>query len=133
MLDSSVWISLFVRDMHKEQADQIFKKLMKRNVIILVPMIIYAEVMNNIIKLNQPSFEKEVKMIFNNTDNIMLLDYDYKFWHEHVLECARHAKLRALDLLIITSALLFKVDELYTFDIKMETEYNKIIKSQSYA
>lgn len=90
-------------------------------------MIVYAEVMNNIIKLNRPEFTQAVKDFFNNTDNIMLIDYDYKFWHEHILECARHVRLRALDLLIVTSALLFKVDDLHTFDIKMDTEYKKII------
>ena len=124
-LDSSVWISLLVRDIHKNRADSIFKQLLEQEIIILVPMIVYAEVMNNIIKLRNRRFTNEVLEFFHTTDYVALIEYDRKFWYEDIIKCADFLKLRALDLLIVTTAILYKVDELHSFDRKMEIEYNK--------
>jgi len=88
-------------------------------------MIVYAEVMNNIIKLRNRRFTNEVLEFFHTTDYVALIEYDRKFWYEDIIKCADFLKLRALDLLIVTTAILYKVDELHSFDRKMEIEYNK--------
>ena len=53
LIDSSVWVSLFAQDVNYKQSLVIIEELMDKNVIIVLPAVVYVEVINTLVRLKQ--------------------------------------------------------------------------------
>jgi predicted nucleic acid-binding protein len=128
MLDSSVWISLLGQDVNTENAEKIHDHIKSLKCEIILPIIIYVEVTNNIIKLDKTglirgNFEEIIRL-----NKIKILFPSEKFWYNAIVNCTKGIRLKTLDLLILNSVLEYKVGEFFTFDKKLKAAYDLIKK-----
>ncbi|MFA5828964.1 MAG: type II toxin-antitoxin system VapC family toxin [Candidatus Gracilibacteria bacterium] len=130
LLDSSVWISSFIKDVHEQKVKSIFDKLMMENAKIILPKIVYAEIMNNLIRVDHTcKLSRKAKENLLNNVKISVIDFKAEFWHKKIEYYAKSVRLKTMDLLILASAFEFNVNEFYTFDVKLMNAFN-ILKSR---
>lgn len=127
-IDSSTWVSFFAEDRKTKYAAKLFARLFKkqRNNKILLPRLVYLEVMNNLIKLKVS--EEGIltfKNIFRDKKQVRLVKTREKIYIKAELY-ARKVRLKTLDLLILTEALESNVDKFITFDRKLRKAYYHI-------
>lgn len=127
-IDSSTWVSFFAEDRKTKYAAKLFQRLFEksgRNKILL-PRLVYLEVMNNLIKLKVAEERIVVfKNIFLGKKRVRLVKTREKIYIK-AEEYARKVRLKTLDLLILTEALESKVDKFITFDRKLRKAYYQL-------
>jgi predicted nucleic acid-binding protein len=132
LVDSSVWVSLFAQDVNYKLALGILEKLMDQNVIIVLPAVVYVEVVNSLVRLKQS--EEKInfarKTLFNNK-KIWLCQTTLNFWVNEITALTFKISLKSLDLIILGHALKFDAD-LITFDKRMDLAYKKIREKLKY-
>ncbi len=128
LLDSSVWMSLLVRDTQSRDAQKIWKTLQHNNFLILVPVVVYSEVINNIMKFDSPNNEllERTKSFFWRRRDVRIIIPDKHFWLQKIEKYAKLVNLKTLDLLILSFAFEFHVRELYSFDRKLLNAYKSL-------
>lgn len=129
LIDSSVWVSFLAEDANQAYATKIFRHLFskKDQRKIIIPRIIYLEVINNILKLNL-SQERILAFtnLLKNRKKIHLVNTDKRIYIK-AEEYAKKVRLKTLDLLILTSAMELEVDKLISLDKKLKKEYVKLM------
>lgn len=123
VLDSSVWISYFTQDIYVKRAQKIVDGFLMKNQLVFIPVIIYAEVINNLFKIDKTGFfADEAKSIFNGP-NFKLINLDDKFWYETIEKYSQLVRLKTLDLTILAFCFEFGIKKLYSFDEKLNVAY----------
>ena len=131
-IDSSTWVSFFAEDRKTKYAAKLFKRLFERQKSnkILLPRLVYLEVINNLIKLK---VSEESILFFKNIvqkkKQVRLVKTREKIYI-NAEEYARKVRLKTLDLLILTEALASKVDKFITFDRKLRKAYYQLTQKQ---
>jgi len=129
MLDSSVWISLFSEDSQLEKALRILMLIPEKGMRIIVPIIVYLEVIN---WLNRQKFDNnkrdEIRNIFLHGKKIIITYPEKGLWYKAVENYGRKVKLKSLDLLILSFALDSQVAEFYSFDKKLYRAYQELTR-----
>lgn len=123
MLDSSVWISFFAEDCHTPEAKRILSRIESSEDIILIPSIIYAEIINNLTKLDKTNKLVSVAEIAFKNNKLKFMNPDRKFWFKKLRHYSRKVQLKTMDLAILAIAFEYKVNQLYSFDIKLQKAY----------
>ena len=126
LLDSSVWIPLFTNDFYSEEAFKIVVELSKYTTKVLLPAIVYAEVINCLkrFKVQRGKIDK-IKKFFHENKNIQIVYPHKDFWLKKVEKYAEKVRLKTLDLLILIFALELKVDKFYSFDGRLNKAYDE--------
>lgn len=126
MIDSSTWVSYLAIDCNSAEAKKLFFGLLRKKDgrKIVVPMIIYLEVINT---LNRLGLSKKEIRFFKKTlkvkRKLRLVKTDKKIYLK-AEKMSKKVRLKTLDLLILTSALHLKVKEFHTFDKRLNKAYN---------
>jgi len=125
LVDSSIWVSYFSsRDVRHGEAVKIMGEIIQSKCIITLPMIIYIEVINALQKLQFTTEELvKVESELKSTVGIQYVVPQYHFWIKIVRGCVPFTSLKALDLIILSFALEYKVDRFYTFDKQLREIY----------
>lgn len=131
LLDSSVWISNALIEIHTKKAEAIFNLIKKEKAKIIVPIIVYDEVINTINKFGDYSKTEAIKKIFAG-ENIKIKFGNKKLWKDKLEKYSRHIKLKTMDLIILTFGLEYKVDKFYSFDKKLAKAYKLAISKKIY-
>jgi len=130
MLDSSVWISLFVQDIFTRKAEKIYAYVRDNGDLILVPNVVYAEVINNINKADKTGFLlAQVKNIFHEDKKVRLISGDDGFWYSRFEEYTKKVRLKTIDLLIIAFLFEFEATKFYSFDKRLNKCYKFLKKN----
>jgi predicted nucleic acid-binding protein len=130
LLDSSVWMSLLIDDTHTKRAAKLLRKVKKSKSIIYVPIIVYAEVINAIIKVNpHPQMIAYAKQLLLSRKLTKILIPGKNFWIKKFEKYSQKVKLKAFDMLILSFAFEYKADRFYTFDTKLGKAHNFIRNS----
>ena len=127
IIDSSVWLSNLAEDSKSHIARKLLKRLFggKDGRKILVPRIIYLEVVNNLRRLKSSDLEiAEFKNIFKSKskNKIQLVKTDEKIYIK-AEQLGLKVQLKTLDLLILTTVDELKINRFYTFDKKLRKAY----------
>ena len=125
IIDSSVWVSFFLKDTNFQRAyallARIFRKKDGRK--ILVPSIIYLEVINTLRRSKRNNEEiEEFKNFFKTKKKFQLVKTDEKIYVK-AEEIGKRVQLKTLDLLILTTVFDLKINQFYTFDKKLRKAY----------
>lgn len=123
MLDSSVWISHFANDCHTINAKKILSKIETSQGVILIPSIIYAEIFNNLTKLDRTNKLAEVAERTFKNKKFRLINPNKDFWFKKFKKYPNQVALKTMDLAILAIAFEFNVDQLYSFDVKLQKAY----------
>jgi predicted nucleic acid-binding protein len=130
-IDSSVWVSFLAEDRNRDKAEKIFRHLLgnKDERIIIVPRLIYLEVMNNMLKLNLSADRIALfKNLFKTQKKIRLEKTNEKIYIK-AEENAKKVRLKTLDLLIVTTVLEHKADRFISFDKRLRKSHHKLLNS----
>lgn len=124
LLDSSVWVSLFARDVNYQKAMDIMVDLLSLKIIIVVPIVVYIEVINTLKRLKfDKKYLKSVMEDFCKNKDIEIVYPNKQFWHKKVRIDTDRIQLKTLDLLILSFALESRVDRFYSFDRRLAKAY----------
>lgn len=127
-IDSSTWVSFLARDRNIEPAEKIFHQLFRKKDQrkIIVPRLVYLEVINSMYKLNVTMERVETfKNFFKNRKKIQLVKTREKIYIKAEVYAPK-VWLKTLDLLILTEALENKVDKFISFDKKLRKAYYQL-------
>lgn len=123
LLDSSVWVSFFGKDTNTEEAKKIVSKLDQNRTNIVIPTIIYLEVMNNLVKIDRTgTFLKEARAFFRR-GNIFIINPSKEFWCKRTESYFKKIRLKTMDLAILAFCFEKNINRLYTFDVKLAQAY----------
>ena len=124
LLDSSVWMSFLVKDVHTPKAEKIFNQLKIEGTNTLLPTIVYAEVINNISRVdNSYAAIEEAKKIMLDDNKTRQIHGKKSFWHRSIHKYPKLIRLNTMDMLILAFAIEYKVDMLYSFDAKLQAAF----------
>ena len=125
IIDSSVWVSLIAKDSNYLKARKILSRLLRKKDgrRILVPRIIYLEVINSLRRLNKPQQDINDFRAHLKLKKIVLVKTNDKIYikAEALSEAVR---LKTLDLLILTTVLELKINKFFSFDKKLRKAYH---------
>jgi predicted nucleic acid-binding protein len=130
LFDSSVWISYFhISDVHHEKAKRIVDDAIVRHDTILVPGIVYCEVLNNIWKLteDEEKLARCLTVLKKSAPFIQLIVGDKNFWFSVIDDIIPLVKLKSSDLIIVALALYYNVSKIETFDKPMKKQVEKLL------
>jgi predicted nucleic acid-binding protein len=130
LLDSSVWISYFNQsDVHHNEAENIITAALQRNANIVVPDLVYIEVLNNVWRLTKRhSTLKQCRTVFQESaPYIELVMGNRPFWFEYVEQELTTISLRTADLIIAAYGKYFEVDRFETFDKNLKKQVDKLL------
>ena len=126
LLDSSVWISFFGKDIHFKKADKIITNIEDSHYQILLPTIVYIEVLNVLKRIGVAKKTlRKIKTIFLTKRNIKIIHPPKRFWLNHVEKYMDRVKLKSSDLIILAHTLEFKTNKFFSFDKKLKQGYFK--------
>ena len=127
IIDSSVWVSYIAKDSNHLKAKAILSRLLRKKDgrKILVPRIIYLEVINSLRRLKKSlqvieSFRSHLKL-----KKIILVKTNEKIYIK-ADKLSEKVRLKTLDLLILTTVLELKIDKFFSFDKKLRKAYHLI-------
>lgn len=129
LLDSSVWISYFhTKDVYHNQAIKLIDDAISENNIVLVPNIVYAEVLNSIWRITKSDLHiHRCKKVFHECEPyIRLIHGDRFFWLEGIESIMPRVSLKTSDLIIASYAWYHKVDKFVTYDKAFKKEIDKL-------
>ncbi len=131
LLDSSVWVSYFHQaDAHHEKAVRIVEDLGVREATLILHDIVIAETTNVLFRID-PSDILLVKF------RKYLIEFDWlvqtvfgtrEFWTRTVDYVAHQARLKTLDLIVVSYAYHFQVDDFKSFDTQQEKAAQRVLK-----
>lgn len=124
--DSSVWVSLFARDGNYQTARKIINEIIDCEYMIILPTLVYIEVINSLYRLKVGVKEIEgVKKYFVKNKRVHFCHTTSMFWINEIPRLVDSINLRTLDLIILAHALKYDA-LLISFDKKMDMAYKKI-------
>ena len=125
ILDSSVWIAYFNKaDLFYAEAKNIFANISKKEAIIIMPEIIFAETVNILKKHLGKNKTLEVIAKIKKIKFIKLAHGLSKFWFEF-FPIYSEINLKSSDAIILAYAKFLHVDYCFTFDKKLQKAYLK--------
>lgn len=132
LLDSSVWISFFTKDSNSLKAEKIISKVsINKQRRILMPNIVFIEIINNLRKLGINDYGIQTIMRWINNQKIFTKLYGKKyFWNKKMPRFSKLVRLKTHDLIILGFALEYKNTSFYTFDVKQRNAFQHIITQQ---
>lgn len=126
LLDSSVWISLFARDTNYAKAHAIIASILSKNVSIIVPPLVYIEVISGLTRLKIGRAEiAEFKNFLRIDRRIHFCHTTSSFWRNEIAHLAESIPLRSHDMIIVAHAIKYEAS-LISFDRKMNRVYKLI-------
>lgn len=126
ILDSSVWISSFIKeDVFYYESLREVNRLLRKRVNVLVPTIVIYEIVNVMLrkKYSQKEVLELVKFILSECT---IIDLDREVILPLMMKLARMANLRTQDLTILAYCVSLNLDGFYTNDIKLRRAYNNL-------
>lgn len=125
-IDSSILVSMFVKKEEKSnEARSIVHNLISHNENVILPNIVLIEVVSAIIRrTNSERIAFSVFEILKNTPNFNFINVD-KNLAEYSCEIAVKSKLKSLDTIILSTALLYNAN-LISFDKALSEAYAEI-------
>lgn len=126
ILDSSVWISSFIKeDVFYYESLREVNRLLRKRVNVLVPTIVIYEIVNVMLrkKYSQKEVLELVKFILSECT---IIDLDREVILPLMMKLAQMANLRTQDLTILAYCASLNLDGFYTNDIKLRRAYNKL-------
>lgn len=126
LLDSSVWISLFAKDKNYAKAYEIIVRLLADDSLIIIPTLVYIEVINNLYRLKASKGKiAAIEHYFQNDKKIHLCHTTSSFWLNEIASLSELITLKSHDLIILAHSLKYDA-QLISFDKKMNQAYNMI-------
>ena len=128
LIDSSVWVSYLAEDTNSEKAYKLLTRLLSRKDgrKIMVPRIIYLEVINSLLKLERTIKEIEnFKLLIRSKKKIQLVKIDERIYIK-AEQLAHKVRLKTLDLFILTTIHELKINHFYSFDKKLRKAHHFI-------
>lgn len=123
LLDSSIWVSLFARDVHYAEAMKLCDSIDKSNTIIILLPLIYVEVMNVLHRLKiKKHIIRDAFHHFHDNRKIHICTTSSHFWLNEIEKYMPMCSLKSSDLIILAHAVKFRA-RLLSFDGKMNTAY----------
>lgn len=130
MFDSSVYLSLYLKDRNHTEAIKAMKKY--RNFMVQIPYVVIIEIVN-ILNKNQMS-ESRIRSIIHdltkNPRNKIIYTERSDNWIENIMGLSRLVRLRSNDLLILSFAAFHKPSCFISFDLKLQKAYEYINKQK---
>jgi predicted nucleic acid-binding protein len=123
LLDSSVWVSFILKnDVNHNIANNILCDFMKTS-IILMPNIVFYEVVTVLMKLNKAILIKE----FLDFD-LKVVNLNHDVFLKYAMDLGGRICSKTHDFLILVYCLDYNVDVFITFDKKQEKNYHLLKK-----
>jgi len=133
LVDSSVWVSLFARDVNYNDALKIISFVRKSNYIVLLPSLVFVETINTLKRLTLSRNKiEEAEQFIKYFPKINICHTTASFWFNEIIYMVHQTDLKASDLIILAHALKYDA-YLYTFDKKLLLAYKKITNDYLYA
>lgn len=129
LFDSSIWVSYFhLHDVNHQTANLLISNALAGRAEIVVPEIVYIEVMNAVWRLSgdKRSVERCKRVFQHGKPFIRLVRGDESFWFSAIEEIMEKVSLRASDLIIVAYAISYRVDRFETFDRMLQREKSKL-------
>jgi len=125
-IDSSILVSMFVKKEEKSnEARSIVHNLISQNVNVILPNIVLVEVVSAIIRRTKSKeMAYSVFQILKNIPNFNFINVD-KNLTEYCCKIAVEAKLKSLDTIILSTALIYNA-KLISFDKALNETYAEI-------
>lgn len=122
ILDSSVWVSLIIEnDSNHQKAKKIFNDIKVNNFKIILPDIVFYEVVTVLLKLNCKSFIPKFLSMNLNLSFIPPKNFLY-----YILRYEQILVARTSDFLILIYCMHYNVNQFETFDHKQKRNYQLI-------
>lgn len=128
ILDSSIWISYFIKDdVFHYEAERKVNFILRKKFTIVVPIIVVYEIVNVIFRKNYHS--AVVKRVVDFLDReCVLVEFDFENLFEHMLDLANRLKLRTQDLTILAYCDRIKPIDFLSYDRDLQKAYNLLKK-----
>jgi predicted nucleic acid-binding protein len=124
LIDSSVWVSFFGKDRNSQRASDIINTVLNERCKIIIPEVIYTEVLNCLTKIEAPK-TAIAKSMFAKRKFIKVRS-SRPFWFKKLENHMTKIKLKTLDLIILGYTLENKIDKFYSFDKRLKKAYQKL-------
>jgi predicted nucleic acid-binding protein len=126
LLDSSVWVANYLqKDIHHLRARKIIQSLIQNNYKLVIPLFVYIETINVLVRENYPI--AEIEAIKNEMKIFEIIDLDQnKFLRLFHLYLTKY-HIKTLDFAIIICHFLYQATKTITFDRKMNQVINNLI------
>lgn len=125
LIDSSTWVSFIIGDSNFTKALAMMRHVEALKATILLPTLVYGEVLNALQKWHHPN-PKIAEQIILKYKGIKIIHPDINFWTKTLANYIRFSKLKTSDFLIIVHALEFGANDLFTLDKNLRNEYLRL-------
>lgn len=127
VVDSSVFLSIYLDDSNSKDALQMISRFLQENVVLVVPLVVYFEVINT---LKRKSDYIEVLNNFildiSLNESIILAEFTKDDILKKIYKFAERINLKTNDLIIYLTAKKYDCKHLLTLDYKLNKRWYEI-------
>lgn len=116
-----------MHDENYQTAKNLLKNIRNSGDTVLMPTLIYGEIINTVYRLGYRNPELAQQQIIN-FQKLEFIHADENFWTKKLAKVSAQTKLKTSDAAIVLYAIEFKVDDLITLDKKLLKAYQSINK-----
>ncbi|MGH7595778.1 MAG: PIN domain-containing protein [bacterium] len=129
LLDTGVWVACFLQeDIFHAEADQLIRRLISAQTIIVVPEILRAEVLNIVLResLDKNRLKSINERFWSMAPGVQFRHGGIQFWNEFVPEQLSRLFLQTMDFLVACYTLYWEVEAFFSFDEKLNKAMRRI-------